>query len=77
MSQTQSHFSNISCICQEIHDIKDRKKPKSNLSNQNYTQGPDSNSSAKEGSGDEDGWGDTYSSHSKLCHHEPKNPDTC
>ena len=28
LSQTHSHISNISCICQEIRDIK-RRKPKS------------------------------------------------
>ena len=40
------------------------------------TQEPSSNSSAKEGSNDEGGLGDTYSSHSKQYHHEPSSPDT-
>ena len=42
--------------------------------NPNYTQEQDNSSSAKEGSGDEDGWDETYSSHSKQCHYEPNNP---
>ena len=42
----------------------------------NYTQEPNNSSSAKEGSGDKDGWDDTCSFHSKLCHHEPNNLDT-
>ena len=37
--------------------------------NPNCTQEQDNNSSAKEGSSDEDGWDETYSSHSKQCHH--------
>ena len=41
------------------------------------TQEPSSNSSAKEGSDDEGGLGDTYFSHSKKYHHEPSNLDTC
>ena len=42
---------------------------------QNYTQELDSNNSAKEGSNGEDGWGETCSFHSKLCHHKPNNPN--
>ena len=90
MSQIQSLTSKISHICQEIHDIETRRKPQTNIAirnytntglaeeqtGQNYTQGPDSSNSAKEGSDDEDGWGETYSSHSKLHHREPNNPDT-
>src|ERR1700743_137886 len=44
--------------------------------NQMSTQEPDSSSSAKEGSGDEGGLGDTYSSRSTRYHHEPSNPYT-
>ena len=80
----------ISHICQEICDIKGRRRPKSNSAtqnytstildegqtDQNYTREPNSNSSAKEGSNGKDDWGDTCSSHSRLCHHEPNNPDT-
>ena len=44
--------------------------------NQNYTWEPDSSNSAKEGSDGVDGLGETYSSHSKLHHREPNNPDT-
>ena len=76
--------------CQEIRDIKSKRKPQSNLASQNYvntgldkvqtdqnyTPEQDSNNSAKEGSDDGDGWGETYSSHSKLHHREPNNPDT-
>ena len=82
--------SKISHICQEIHDIKSRRKPKSNSAgqnytstilnkgwtSQNYTRELDSSNSAKEGSNGEDGWGETCSSHSTLHHHEPNNPDT-
>ena len=82
-------ISKISHVCQEIHDIKQTRKPKSNLLKPNYintsldegwkdwncTQEPGSNSSAKEDSGDEGDWGNTYSSHSTLCRHEPSNPD--
>ena len=44
--------------------------------NWNYTQEPDSSNFAKEGSNGVDGLGETYSSHSKLRHREPNNPDT-
>ena len=40
------------------------------------TQEPSSNNSAKEGSNDEGGLGDTYFSHSKQYHHEPRNLNT-
>ena len=81
----------ISHTCQEIHDIKKRRRPKSiakihNYTNtirdegkktsQNCTQVPDSNSSARESINDEDGSGDTYSLGSKLYHCEPNSPDT-
>ena len=84
LSRTQSHVSNISCICQEICDIKRRQKPKSILgtatntymdkgqTNLNCTLEEDNNNSAKEGSNDGDDLGDTYSSHSTQYHHEPK-----
>ena len=89
VSGIQLLTSEISHICQEICDIKSRRKPKSNSVNQsytstlldkgwtsqNYTRELNSNNSAKEGSNGEDGWGETCSSHSKLCHHEPNNPD--
>ena len=79
----------ISHVCQEIHDIKETRKPKSNLLRPNYTntsldegqrdwnctQGPGSNNSTKEDTSDEDDWGGTYSSHSTLCPHVPSNPD--
>ena len=82
-------ISKISHVCQEICDIKEARKPKSNLlrpnytntsldkgqTDQNYIQEPGSNNSAKEDTGDEDDWGGTYSSHSTLCPHEPSNPD--
>ena len=41
----------------------------------NYTQEPNSSSSAMEGSGDGDGSDDTYSSCSTQYHHEPNNPN--
>ena len=89
LSRIQSLTSKISHICQEIRDIKSRKRPQTNIAirnyintglaegqtNRNYTQEPDSNNSAKEGSDGGDDLGETYSSHSKLCHHEPSNPD--
>ena len=40
------------------------------------TQEPSSKNSAKEGSNDEGGLGDTYFSHSKKYHCEPNNLDT-
>ena len=89
LSRIQFLTSKISHICQEIHDIKNAKKPKSNLlrktnsftkkdkgqKDRNCTQEPGSNNSAKEDIDDRDGWGGTYSSHSTLCPHEPNNPD--
>ena len=88
LSQIQFLTSIISHICQEIRDIKNRKKPQSNLAiwdyvntglnkgqtSQNYTRGQDSSNSAKEGSGDEDGWDGTHSSRSTLHPPEPNNP---
>ena len=90
MSQIQLLTSKISHVCQEIHDIKEARKPKSNSlesnytntsldkgqKDRNYTQGPGSNNSAKEDSDGEDGLGETYSSHSRLHHREPNNPGT-
>ena len=90
MSQIQLLTSKISHICQEIRDIKTQRRPQTNIAirnytntglaegqtNQNYTREPDSSNSAKEGSDGVDGLGETYSSHSKLCHHEPNNPGT-
>ena len=90
MSRIQFLTSKISHICQEIHDIKEGRKPKSNLMQGTNTntkmdegqtgltniQEPSSNSSAKEGSDGGDGWDETYSSHSKLHPLEPNNPDT-
>ena len=81
--------SKISHVCQEIHDIKEARNPKSNLFKPNYTntsldegqkdrnctQELGSNNSAKEDTGDGDDWGGTYSTHSTLCPHEPSNPD--
>ena len=80
LSRIQLLTSKISHICQEICDIKCRRKPQSNLANQhytstgldevqtnqNYTPEQDSSNSAKEGSGGEDGWGGIYSSNS-IC----------
>ena len=88
VSQIQLLTSKISHICKEIHDIKSQRKPQTNISiqnytstglveeqtNPNYTRERDNNNSAKEDTGDEDGWGGTYSSHSTLCPHEPSNP---
>ena len=88
VSRIQSLTSKISHICQEIRDIKSRRKPQSNLANQHYTntgldegqtnwnctQERGNSSSAKEDSGDEDGWDETYSSRSKLHPPEPNNP---
>ena len=87
MSQIQLLTSKISHVCQEIRDIKEARKPKSNSlesnytntsldegqKDQNYTQGPGSNNSAKEDIGDGDDWGDTYSSRSTQYHHAPSN----
>ena len=89
LSQIQFLTSKISHICQEIRDIKNANKAKSNLlrgtiintcldkgqTDQMNTREQDSNSSAMEGSNDEDGSGDTYSSRSTQYHHEPSNPD--
>ena len=72
LSWTHWLISKISHICQEICDIKSRRKPKSKISipnttrtsldegetDQNYTQEPGSNNSAMEGTGDEDNLGD-------------------
>src|ERR1700743_1923865 len=89
MSRTQLLISKIPHICQEIHDIKRRKKPKSIDKTHNYndtimekggktslncTEELGSNNSAKEGNSDGDDWGDTYSSHIIQYHHEPNNP---
>ena len=90
MSRIQSLTSKISHICQEICDIKSRRKPQTNIAIQNYTntglvekqtsrnytREPDSSNSAKEGSDGVDDLGETYSSHSKLHHCEPNNPGT-
>ena len=87
LSRIRLLTSKISHICQEICDIRDARKAKSNLlwgtststllneaqTNQTSTREPNSSSSAKEGSDDEGGWDETCSSHSKLCHHEPNN----
>ena len=89
MSRIQLLTSKISHICQEIRDIKSKRKPQSNLANQNYTSTgldevqidrnytpePDNSNSVKEGSDGEDGWGGTYSSRSKLHPPEPNNPN--
>ena len=89
LSRIRLLTSKISHICQEICDIKSRRKPQTNIAiqnytntglvegqtNRNYTRAPDNNNSAKEGSDDEDGLGETYSSHSKLCHRAPNNVD--
>ena len=89
LSRIQFLTSKISHICQEIHDIKNRRKPQTNISiqnststglveeqtNRNYTRAPDNNNFAKEGSGDEDGWGGTCSFHSKLCRCAPNSPN--
>ena len=89
MSRIQFLTSKISHICQEICDIKSRKKPPSNIAirnytntgldegqtDQNYTLELDSSNSAKESSDGEDGWDGTCSSHSTLCPPEPNNPD--
>ena len=89
VSRIQLLTSKISHICQEIRDIKSRRRPQTNIAIQNYTntglvegqtnpnctQVPDSNNFAKEGSNDEDGLGETYSSHSKQCHRAPNSPD--
>src|SRR6202000_1250434 len=90
MSQIQLLTSKISHICQEIRDIKESRKPKSNLmrgtntntkmdggqTNLTNTQELSSNYSAKEDINDRDGWDGAYSSHSTLCPHEPNNPDS-
>ena len=88
LSRIQLLTSKISHICQEIHDIKNQRKPQTNISirnytstglveeqtNPNYTWEQGNNSSAKEDTSDEDDWGGTYSAHSTLCPHEPSNP---
>ena len=68
--------------------MKRRQKPQSTVqannnrimdkgqTNPNCTLEQDNSSSAREDIGDEDDWGGTYSSNSKLCHHEPNNLDT-
>ena len=89
LSQIQLLTSRIPHVCQEICDIKEAKKTRSNLlqrtytsthldevqTNQTNTQEPNSSSFAKEGSDDEGGLGDIYSSRSIQYHHEPSNPD--
>ena len=82
-------ISKISHTCQEICDIKRRRKPKSNSQTitvttmeEGDTTSPmgtlelSSNNSAKEGSNDEGGLDDTYSSCSTQYHCEPSNLDT-
>ena len=90
MSRIQLLTSTMSHICQEIRDIKSRGRPQTNIAirdytntglveeqtSWNYTQEPGSSNFAKEDSDGVDGLGETYSSHSKLHHREPKNPDT-
>ena len=90
LSRIQLLTSKISHICQEIRDIKSRRRPQTNIAirnytntglvkeqtSQNYTREPDSSNFAKEGSDGVDGLGEIYSSHSKLRHREPNNPDT-
>ena len=85
VSRIQLLTVKISHICQDIRDIKNVRKPKSNSllgnytsthldegqTNQKSTWELHNNSSAKEGSDDEDGSGDTYSSCSTQYHHEP------
>ena len=87
VSRIQLLTSKISHICQEIRDIKSRKKPQSNLAIQNYvntgldegltkrnyTWELDSSNSAKEGSNGGDGWSGNCSSHSTLHPPEPNN----
>ena len=89
VSRIQLLTSKISHICQEICDIKSRRKPQTYIAIQNYTNTglvegqtsrnytrvPDNNNFAKEGSDDGDGLGETYFSHSKQCHRAPNNPD--
>ena len=89
LSRIQFFTSKISHICQEIRDIKRQRNPQTNiaiqnytntgvvewLTNRNYTRAPDNNNSAKEGSNDEEGLGETYSSHSKQCHCAPNSLD--
>ena len=89
VSRIQLLTSKILHICQEIRDIKSRRRLQTNIAIQNYTntgvveeqanpnctQEQGSNSSAKGDTGDGDDWGDTYSSHSTLCPHEPSNRD--
>ena len=89
LSRIQFLTSKISHICQEICDIKSRKKPWSNLANQNsvntgldkgltnpnYTRERDNSNSAKEGSDGGDDWDGTYSSRSTLHPPEPNNPN--
>ena len=90
VSQIQSLTSKISHICQEIHDIKRRRKPKSNLAIQNYintgldegrtdqsyTREPNSSSSAWEDNNDGGDSDDTYSSRSTQYHPAPNNLNT-
>ena len=88
VSRIQLLTSKILLVCQEICDIKRRQKPTSigktinytimdeRQTNLNCTWDQGNNSSAKEGSDDKDGWDETYSFHSKECHHEPNNPYT-
>ena len=87
MSRIQFLTSKISHVCQEIHDIKVARKPKSNSLPQSYTntnldkgrkgrtntREPNSSSFAMGGNNDGDGLGDTYSSCSTQHHHEPSN----
>ena len=90
LSLIQLLTSKISHICQEICDIKSRRKPQTNIAirnytntglvegqtSQNYTRAPDNDNFAKEGSDGEGGLGEICSSHSKLCHHVPNNLNT-
>ena len=90
LSRIQFLTSKISHICQEICDIKSRRRPQTNIAIQNYTntglveeqtnrsytREPDSSNFAKEDSDGVDSLGETYSFHSKLHHREPNNPDT-
>ena len=89
MSRIQSLTSKISQICQEIRDIKEARRPKSNLFKSNYTntsldegrkdrnctQELGSSSSAREDNDDGGDLGDTYSSCSTQYHPAPNNLD--
>ena len=88
VTNTEAYLKDITHLPRDSRHRK-RREPQTNIAIQNYTntglvegqtnpnctQELGSSNFAKEDTGDGDGWGGTYSSHSTICPHEPSNPD--